>query len=137
MSDTKNVSEEQAVTSSSDKLMDNILSQLSADVNKNVEELKGLIENNISLNTLTFLNDLTIQNTPIEFAKKTKITDEVSDVGKMNRAYTDLLTRAREDKLTDSFRHQETKEIKSRTETAFTETLASFGRYMSILQASA
>lgn len=117
--------------------MDSILSQLSADVNQNVEELKGLIENNINPNTLTFLNDLTIQNQPIELAKKTKITDEVSDVGKMNRAYTDLLSRAKENKLTDSFRHQETKETKSRTETAFAQTFASFGRYMSILQASA
>ena len=120
----------------SDKLMENILAQLSSDVNQNVEELKGLIENNINPNTLSFLNDLTIQNTPIEVAKKTKITDEVSDVGKMNRAYTDLLTRAKENKLTDSFRYQETEEIKSRTETAFAQTFASFGRYMSILQAS-
>lgn len=118
----------------SNDLMSSILSQLSADVKNNVDEL---MNNKININIPTFLDDLEIQNLPIEFAEKTKVVEELTDLGKLNKAYNRLLTKGNENTLTDSFRSQTTKEIKSRTEESLTTTLASFGRYMSILQATA
>lgn len=111
-----------------------ILSQMDKDVNEKITTLFGVVE--AEDNSHRFITDLTIQPGSYELPKKTSHAEPLQEYAQISSAYNKLLERGEANKLSDSFRTKEVKEPESRTARSFTQTLASYGRYISLLQAT-
>lgn len=118
-------------------LMEHILAKLSQEVKENMETLMDNNVINVSPDVPRFLNDPQIQHLPIELPQKQNYREQLTDIGQINRAYERLLTKGKENALSDSFRSEQIEETESRTARSFKTTLASFTGYMSILHATA
>lgn len=114
--------------------MDSILSQMNQDVNEKVDTLFRVVEEVRDANTIPrFLDDPTIQSVALEKAEKISYAEALTPIAEISQAFNKLRERGEQNKLTDSFRNQETKATQSRTERSFTQTLASYSKYISIL----
>lgn len=118
-------------------LMEHILAKLSQEVKENMETLMDNNVINVSPEIPRFLNDPQIQHLPIELPQKQNYREQLTHIGQINRAYERLLTKGKENALSDSFRSEQIEETESRTARSFKTTLASFTGYMSILHATA
>jgi hypothetical protein len=119
-------------------LMDNILAQLQLESQENNSTLFGVIQEMKPMDVPRFLNDPSIQHLPVEsLPKKESYAEQLSEIGEISRAYNKLRERGELNKLTDSFRNTPTEKIESRTAHSLTQTLASYTRYISLLQATA
>lgn len=116
--------------------MDSILSQMNQDVNQKMDTLFGVVEEmkeSYANSVPRFLDDPSIQSIAIEKAEKVSYAEALTPIAEISQAFNKLRERGEQNKLTDSFRNQETKETRSRTERSFTQTLTSYSRYISLL----
>jgi hypothetical protein len=117
-------------------LMDSILSQMNQDVNKKMDTLFRVVEETKdNLEYPRFLDDPTIQHVEVKPAEKISFKDD-NEITQLSNAFNRLRERGESNKLSDSFRSTHVEEIESRTARSFTQTLASYSRYLSILQAT-
>ena len=118
----------------SNDFMDSILSQMNQDVNDKVDTLFRVVQEVSDANSVPrFLDDPSIQSIPIEKAEKISYAEALTPIAEISQAFNKLRERGETNKLTDSFRTQETKATQSRTERSFTQTIASYSKYISIL----
>ena len=119
--------------------MNDILSQMDKDVNEKTTTLFGVVQKALEQDANSvprFLDDPSIQNIPIEPAQRVSYANELNEYAQISNAYNKLLERGELNKLTDSFRSSEAKATQSRTERSFTQTIASYSRYISLLASS-
>jgi len=106
------------------ELTDDILSQLSANVNKKDEFIKEKIKDT---------NWKMIDADASEPYSKIQPKDQT--LATINKAVTAFQLAAESNKLTDSFRNQENQEIRSATKRYFEKTIERYYRQHSIIQA--
>lgn len=113
-------------------LMDYIVAEMEIDVKKNISN----VFNNLQpvQEIPRFLDDPSIQHIHVEPAEKVSYAETLTPIAEITHAYSKLVERGTHNKLSDSFCGSDSKETYSRTAYSFTQTLASYNKYISILQ---
>ena len=114
--------------------MDTILSSFNEDVKQNNNKVLQTVQPDKEIPT--YLNDPTIQHQSIIIPEKKNYRPQLSEYAKTEYTFKSLINKGEENKLTDSFRNKEIEKTQTRTERSFTQTLASYTKYISILQAT-